>query len=265
MFVWSLKDPRVGDASCRVYNDWVHERIGTDSPRCLLAGIIPTWSVQSAIAEAQRNASNGFAAHLLPLVGTWNDPKWEPLWDAFDDMGLPVVMHLGTGGEMNHYTGPGAAIASALTNQSMAPRTVGLLTMSGVLERHPDLHFVLVETDAGWMPWTVNALDSFSKDHPHWVRPKLAEKPSFYVRRQIHAVFMDDQVAVANHEFIGADSLLWGNDYPHDEGLYPNSQEVIAKLSKDMSPQDKAQIFGGNAARLFNFDVEAIAQLPQPA
>jgi predicted TIM-barrel fold metal-dependent hydrolase len=51
----------------------------------------------------------------------------------------------------------------------------------------------------------------------------------------------------------GTQALMWGADYPHHEGTFPRSRQVLAHLFDgiEISEQDKADIVGGNAARLF--------------
>ena len=51
----------------------------------------------------------------------------------------------------------------------------------------------------------------------------------------------------------GVKPLIWGSDYPHAEGTYPRSKDVIKRLFDgiEISEKDKADILGGNAARLF--------------
>ena len=44
------------------------------------------------------------------------------------------------------------------------------------------------------------------------------------LRRQVHATFQDDPVGIANVAYTGSDALIWGSDYPHEEGTYPNSR-----------------------------------------
>ena len=57
-----------------------------------------------------------------------------------------------------------------------------------------------------------------------------------------------------NREFTGPDSMLWGSDYPHDEGSFPHSQEVIARTFEGLSDEDREKIVWGNAARIYGFD-----------
>jgi predicted TIM-barrel fold metal-dependent hydrolase len=138
----------------------------------------------------------------------------------------------------------------------MAPRAVTLLAASGVLERHPALHFVFVEVNAGWMAWTMSTTDEYYLAHAHWSKPKLAELPSHYIRRQIHATFQNDPVAIANRALTGLDALMWGNDYPHPESTYPRSHDVLRELLRDLTPDEAAAITGGSAAAVFGFDLE---------
>jgi len=264
LYVYNLTDPEVGSASCRVYNDWIDERLG-GSPRVRLAGMIPTWDVDEAIREVHKVAANpSFGGLLLPLVGTpeWNLPQWEPLWSAVAETGLPIVMHQGTGHDMIFYRGWGSPTANLLATQSMAPRATALLSCSGVLERHPDLHVVLVEVNAGWMAWTMSTLDEYYLAHSNWSKPKLAELPSFYIRRQMHATFQADRIAIDNRATTGVDCLLWGNDFPHPEGTAPFSNEILGDLLEGVSDHDVDQIVHGNAARLFGFDTFALAATP---
>jgi hypothetical protein len=119
---------------------------------------------------------------------------------------------------------------------------------------------VLVEVNAGWMAWTMSTLDEYFVAHrAHLRKPHLPELPSFYLRRQVHATFQKDPVAIAARVFTGVDCLMWGNDFPHDEGTFPNSHKVIAGLLDGVDVADAAAITGGNALRVFHFDREILA------
>ena len=263
LYVWNIEDPVLGEACCRVYNDWIYDRLESRSDRFRCAAMIPTWNVESAIAEVQRSAGRGLAAAMLPLVGTpeYNHRQWAPLWRAIEETGLPVVMHQGSGHSMLFYRGPGASVSNLLATQSMAPRTVSLLATSGVLEAHPELHFVFVETNAGWLSWAMSTVDYYQEafqQYEGWVWPDLAEPPSYYMARQIHGTFQDDPVALRNLPSTGVEPLLWGSDFPHAEGTFPHSRRTVRKLFADVDPADAAEIVAGTAVRLFGFDPQIL-------
>lgn len=79
-------------------------------------------------------------------------------------------------------------------------------------------------------------------------------KPSEYIRRRLHVGFCNDQAAVNNRHLTGVDALLWGTDYPHPEGTWPQSREVLERLFTAVPEDEKRWIVGGTAARLYQFD-----------
>lgn len=279
LYVWMLKDPDAGRISCRIYNEWVADQLERRSPRFRCAGLIPAWSVDDAVREVEFVAASGLGSAMLPTVAepSYNRPVWEPLWSAIEETGLPVVMHQGTGHSMIWYGGPGASVANLLSTQSVGPRTAALLATSGVLERHPDLHVVFVEYNAGWLGWMMSTIDYYTESFDRYgttdkmgsarlsrsaapkpvITPKLAEPPSFYVKRQIHATFQDDPVALHNVPLTGAESLLWGSDYPHEEGTYPFSRQTVDRLADGLDPEAARKIFRDTAAELFHFELAA--------
>jgi predicted TIM-barrel fold metal-dependent hydrolase len=270
LYAWMLPDPDAGRASCRVYNEWIADRLG-HSPRFKCAGIVPTWRVEDAVAEVEWIAEAGLGSIMVPAVAApeWNHPQWEPLWAAAEATGLPVVIHQGTGHSMYFYGGRGAGVSNLLATQSMAPRIAALFATSGVLADHPDLHVVFVEYNVGWLAWTMQTCDFYTEAFGRygttvtgkkWINPELPEPPSFYLRRQVHGTFQDDPVALHNVAYTGADALIWGSDYPHEEGTYPHSRETVARLAKGFDDDTVAAVFRDTAARLFHFDAGVIGQ-----
>jgi predicted TIM-barrel fold metal-dependent hydrolase len=273
LYVWMLDDPAGGEASCRIYNEFVADGLAR-SPRFKCAGLVPTWSVEGALAELDFISDAGLGAFMLPTVSRpgpgWNHRQWQPLWSAIEEAGLPVVMHQGTGHSMFFHRGPGAGVANLVATQSEGARTASLLATSGVLADHPDLHVVFVEYNAAWLAWIMQTMDFYTTAFGRygttasgkpWINPQLPEPPSHYVRNQIHATFQDDPVAIHNLPLTGTESVIWGNDYPHEEGTYPHSRDVVARLSAGLDADTTAKVFRDNAARVFGFD-DAVLQTP---
>ncbi len=165
---------------------------------------------------------------------------------------------------------------------TMVPQQVMCeLIGGGVPERYPDLHFALIEFNAHWLASLVGAMDKcwvtgIGQDADWWLgywddeRPahdqptmaqlfRLNEKwpyplmPSEYVRRQFHVSFQDDPVAVACRHVTGLSTIVWGNDYPHAEGTFRGSRELIARLLGDLPPDERDALVGGTLARLLGF------------
>src|SRR5258708_19313732 len=83
--------------------------------------------------------------------------------------------------------------------------------------------------------------------------------PSEYVRRQFHVQFQDDPVAVACRHLTGVSTIVWGNDYPHAEGTFRGSRQLIAEQLGDLPADERAALIGGTLGGLLGF------QAPVPA
>jgi predicted TIM-barrel fold metal-dependent hydrolase len=75
---------------------------------------------------------------------------------------------------------------------------------------------------------------------------------------------MYDPVAINNRHVTGIETLMWGNDYPHPEGTWPDSQQVNADQFDGVDPTEVDAIVAGNAARVFGFDLDHLAEIAHP-
>jgi predicted TIM-barrel fold metal-dependent hydrolase len=249
-------------AYAQVYNDWAYEIFGAYPNRFVPAAVIPTVDPTFAIAEIQRVAKLGFKTVFLPArtpTADYNNKIFDPMWEAIQEIGLPVSFHAGTGWDPFGF-GPGATVIGHVWNsQGDGARLVVYLVSSGIMERYPEIHFVMVETGASWMTWVLSSMDQYVEKKG--VRetnlfPVLKEKPSEYWRRRGHCTFQDDVMAVVNRHYTGLETLIWGNDYPHPEGTWPRSQEYL-RDQLDGVPEDEVRaIVGGTAAKIYGLELK---------
>ena len=260
---FSSRDPGFQLALARVYNDYYNEVFGAYPDRFAVSAIVPTLDIDNAISEATRAANMGFRSLSIPIsmpMQPYNDPFYDPFWAAIEEVSVPLALHIFTDGPGEKESsktlkraGPGEDLAFEVVDMAAAMKPLCLLVASGILERHPGLRFVLVECGIGWLAWVLQTLDEIYQKRHMWIEPKLEMKPSDYFRRQGGATFGDDPVGLNNRDVTGVDCLMWGNDYPHDEGTFPNSREVIERTFKDIPEDEKWKIVGGNAARVYRF------------
>jgi predicted TIM-barrel fold metal-dependent hydrolase len=260
LFLYNSPDPGYQMAVARAYNDWAMELFGPHRDRFAPVAIVPVLDIPAAVAEVERTARLGYRAIKIPIImkeRPYNLPVYEPFWAALEDTGLVLTLHAFTNSEdtypedFGEVEGTGGGLALMALSMADGQNPVTLLISSGALQRHPRLRFVVVECGAGWLAWLLYVLDEQAKKKHMWIRPALDLLPSEYFRRQGHVTFGDDPVALRLLEYTGAEGLLWGSDYPHDEGTFPHSQEVIARTFQGLSPEDTRKIVGGNAARLY--------------
>lgn len=94
------------------------------------------------------------------------------------------------------------------------------------------------------------------------LRDRLPLRPSEYWRRNcaVTATFISRAEAELRHE-ISLPNLLWGSDYPHPEGTWPYTERCLRHAFSGLPGAEVADILGGNALALYEFDAEALRPL----
>jgi hypothetical protein len=60
---------------------------------------------------------------------------------------------------------------------------------------------------------------------------------------------------------IGIDRIMWGADYPHYEGTSPHTLEALRHTFSAVDPVEVQVMLGTNAAKVYGFDLDALAPL----
>ena len=82
--------------------------------------------------------------------------------------------------------------------------------------------------------------------------------PSEYFRRNFMVTFEDDAIGVQTRDGIGVENLLWGNDYPHHDAIWPNSHRILDEIMEGVPQEDVDKMVWGNVQKLYNIDVNAL-------
>ena len=85
--------------------------------------------------------------------------------------------------------------------------------------------------------------------------------PSDFFRQNVYLSFQEDHIGIRLRDVIGVDGLMWGSDYPHAEATFPRSMEILDEILEGVADDERAKIVGLNAAKLYNFDLEALAKV----
>ncbi len=254
-----VADAEVGAEMGRIYNDFAAEFRKAAPDRFAMIGCLPANSAVDAATELRRCADLGLSGGELPMVKEnlpfWKD-EWEPLWVASEETGLPIQLHtVGSAAGAPPFTNPldyHRFLATVLTDFQMAMAThLAAIIFGGALERHPGMRVVLGEAGVGWIPYALERMDYEWEDQFQHLELKM--KPSEYWRRQMFVTFQQDETGIANIDRVGAETLLWGSDFPHPDGIWPDSQEINAKQMAPLTPDQRRMILHDNAVRLYGF------------
>ena len=256
-----LKDDEAADDMMRIYNEWLADFCAARPERFAGLASIPSHSVESAVIEVQRVAERG-ALRGIEVANTHEmaplfDPSWEPLWALAEEAGLPLHYH--TIGPRLDYDFDALApmqrrqaFAVHISSFQLAMSKIIMETIyGGVLESHPKLNLVIGESGIGWIPYVLEHMDLEWEDQ--FADLTLTMKPSEYWHRQCHATYQSDPIGIRLLDILGEDNVMWGSDFPHPDGIWPDSKEFIEREFQGVPETTKRKIICENAAKLYRF------------
>ena len=122
---------------------------------------------------------------------------------------------------------------------------------AGVLEHRPNMKLVIGESGTGWIPYILDRMDAEWEDQ--FKELDLTMRPSEYWRRQCYATYQSDPIGVKLIEELGEDNIMWGSDFPHPDGVWPDSQEYIERELGHLPAATRQKIVCDNATKLYRF------------
>lgn len=254
-----LNDRDAANEMLRIYNDWLKDFCSHYPDRHIGLACLPYGDIDAAVAEVHRVARRG-GLRGLELSCSWDmepmwHPMWEPLWKAVNEVQLPLHFH----------TFPNVPPDTIAKHPGRVGRSVFFTIVSGfqmnlvnilaaviaanVLERYPNIRIAFGESGCGWIPYALDRMDFEWEDR--FTDLGLKMKPSDYWRRQCKATFQYDRIGTKLIEEMGAESLMWGSDYPHGDGVWPHSDQYIKEQFRDVSPEVTRMITCTNAAKFY--------------
>jgi len=264
-------------AGIRAHNRWLAAWCAEHPAR--RAGIAQLFlnDVDEAIADVRFAHAHGLRGGvLLPAVPPDVDwikplyaPDYDPLWAVCEELDVVVNHHSG-GGSPDYGPYPVAGVLWIAETTFFSRRALTHLILGGVFERFPGLRLVVTEQGASWIPPLLAQLDGFHaqmktgrigelKYTPDQVLP-LAPSDYFAGNCWVGASFPSPVEAASRHG-IGLDRFMWGSDYPHHESTYPYTREGLRRSFAGTDPSELQQVLAGNAAKVYGFDLEALAPI----
>ena len=128
------------------------------------------------------------------------------------------------------------------------------IILSGMLDRHPELKIVSVESGVGWIPFILETLDYELAENAPERFDSLQLKPSEYFKRQLYATFWFERSngnLPALIAAVGEDNVLFETDFPHPTCLYPNPLGEVADKLAMLTPDVQRKILSDNARQLY--------------
>jgi aminocarboxymuconate-semialdehyde decarboxylase len=245
-------EPSVAAEAAAIVNDRIAERIKSHPKRLVGLGTIPLHDADLAVRELDR-IMTGLGFKGIEIAARMGDEeldarRLDPVWARCEHYDIPIFIH------PTSFASPRLAehyLTNVIGNPLDTTVAVHYLVFGGVLERFPNLKFVLSHGGAFACAY------SGRMDHAYGARPDCRENismpPSYYVSKLYpdSLVFTVDQLQYLIQRF-GPDQVLIGTDYPFDMGEYDPVEHVYQVPG--LSQHNRDLVCGGNALRLMHLD-----------
>ncbi|OMC38415.1 hypothetical protein A5742_07225 [Mycolicibacterium fortuitum] len=223
---------------------------------------------------------------LPPLYDSW----WDPMWAACQDLGVVVHIHAGFGNAQGFVVGwirsmfsqtsgedvggeglaaldesmlpkfdPDAGAEAAGTNSFLSElfetfgerRPLWQLMWGGVFDRFPKLKVAFSEIHADWVPVTLAYLDRAHAANPG---PMKLTPSEYWARHCACGTSLMRYGDVAVRHEVGINKLMFGSDFPHFEGTWPNTHDWIRTTLGSVPETEARAILGENAIEFYGLD-----------
>lgn len=256
-----FRDPEVTTTIYDVYNEWIADFVNANPQRLVALACITSHDPEVAAGQLRRSGELGLRGaeiNVAKMVKPVYNGEWDPLWAASAEYHMPISFHtLGVphrkpeSGDEEKYRWVDVGLGYILFQLSGAEFLTSIV-LSGACERYPDFKFVLGECGIGWLPYVVERMDVEYQDRLFHLGFPL--KPSEYWRRQGYSTFQEEYVSKDEIERIGVDNIMWGNDYPHPDGVFPDSKRAIQEGLGHLDESVRRRIICDNAAKVYRFN-----------
>jgi predicted TIM-barrel fold metal-dependent hydrolase len=253
------QDLRATLANMAAWNRWIVDVAAQGKGRLFPVAHLSLRDMAWLDAQLQALADGGIRVALIApaLVDGMplSHPDLDRAWAAFVGHGVTPVFHVANQSRPFDEAWYGPDLEGGITPLSVvfiwtaAALALSDLILNGVLERHPELRFGIMELSARWVPQHLQMMDG---GYRHTARfngesTGLSLMPSEYFLRQV-------RVAAFSYELpkrlmAGAGDIFMAcSDYPHTEG----TDKAIEEYAQGglVPDGDTARFFGENAAFL---------------
>ena len=259
------RDVMLYAAMCRAFNTWAADFCGGAPGRVKYAAMVPGRNLDAMVTESRRAVGKlGAVSVFLPQVLTdtpWHHPDYDQVWQTAVEMEFPFAIHgmdsasgFPLAGARYRSASGGAGAINGLTGfpfENMLAMAHFMLT--GILDRFPTLRLLVLESNAGWLPWALHRLGeitggrqaTYFREHPLKASPK-----EYFLRQCAIAADADEPTLKYVVDYLGDENIVFNTDYPHFDAP-PPPQPLQDLLAQPISDEAKTKILWDNSLRIY--------------
>ncbi len=257
------KDPELGLAAMRAWNDWHLEAWCAADPERFIPQQI-TWlrDPEVAAAEIRRNAERGFRSLSFPEIPerlklpSIHTGYWDPVLQACEETDTTLSLHVGSASSLvgGSSDAPPEVITSLFFVGSII--TTADWLFSKVALRFPGLRIAISEGGVGWVPSLMDRVEHCFRYRDFtggWTDEEM--HPNDVLRRNFWFCALDDAAGFEMLERIGEDRVTVECDFPHADSTWPDTQEYMKRQLGFLPESTIEKLTWRNACELYRFEL----------
>ncbi len=213
----------------------------------------PDLAVQELETAVKKQGLKGAAIGGSVNGVDFSDRKFHPVWAKAEELGVPLFIHPRGMPELGKRLSGNGWLDNTIANPLDTTIALSHLIFEGTLDRLPGLKLIAAH-GGGYLASYADRSDHACMVGPKGCNPdiKLKKAPSEYLRQVYFdsLVFTPEAIRHLAAQ-VGAGQIVLGSDYPYPWQLSP-VDHIFA--SSSLSEDQKADILGRTAAKLFNFE-----------
>jgi aminocarboxymuconate-semialdehyde decarboxylase len=244
--------PQDGLRICRIQNEALARLAQTYPQRVAALGSVPLQDPELAASELADLMREPGVRGVEIAASIGNDylghERFRPFWAAAEESGAVVFIHPTTRGfnlpVLNDYY-----LWNSVGNPMETAVTAAHMVMAGVMESHPRLKVILAH--AGGAVLALRGRLRHSHSFQPQARAVLRENPDESLNRFYYDTLTHDpQLLQSLIDYVGAERVLVGSDYPFDMGD-DHPADIVRRLKLD----NEAYILHDNAVKLLGLEL----------
>jgi predicted TIM-barrel fold metal-dependent hydrolase len=264
--LFGIKDCELRRACFAAFNDWLAEHCAGAPKQLFGVAMIATDDIDRSVAELERCVGMGLRGAMISIGQqsgeSYGDTRFEKFWSAAEALEVPVSLHVAATETSWQNTGSMFVDFACVITPTMY--AVTSMIFSGLFDRHPKLKVLSVENDASWPLAVLERMDDRWTHDRLWA-PIMGQRgaditsgrtPGQIFHDHVACTFMRDRTAIVSREIIGRQNLMWGADFPHFDGAWPNSAAILERQFTGVPLEDQAAIGRNNAIEWYKLPLE---------
>ncbi len=255
----ALRDqPRVRLVNEQAWNRWAVQAKADGGGRLHPVGHLEMFDLEWLERQLKMLSAAGIKLGWIPagLIDGKppSHPDLEPAWALFDTYGINPVFHVGANPNRpfadawyeGHHSYQTPLLSFPLLGMDVFITLLDLI-LNGVMDRHPNLRWGVMEVMTDWFPMLLRRLDTTRYSELMITGRNSTElelTPSEYVHRSVRISSFASEKPGETMDRVGP-LLMWSADFPHAEG--EPHVDVYRRKAGLITDDDADAFWGGNA------------------